>query len=125
MAPPPFPRTKIFSISCSFLENLTKLYAGAPGNTTILFPEGGKEVCQPDIVGGREGRGAWLGGMRGRGCAWGASVAGGGMHDRRDGHCSGRYASYWNTFLWPINWTGGGGPPPLGPTNALTILGLS
>ena len=23
-----------------------------------------------------------------------------GMHGRRDGHCSGRYASYWNAFLF-------------------------
>ena len=23
----------------------------------------------------------------------------GGMRGRRDGHCSGRYASYWNAFL--------------------------
>ena len=24
---------------------------------------------------------------------------GGGTHGRRDGHCSGRYVSYWNAFL--------------------------
>ena len=30
------------------------------------------------------------GGMRG---------GGGGMRGRRDGHCSGRYASHWNAFL--------------------------
>ena len=24
---------------------------------------------------------------------------GGGMRGRRDGHCNGRYASYWNAFL--------------------------
>ena len=37
------------------------------------------------------------GGMYGRGCAWlGACVAG-------DGHCSGRYASYWNAFLLQLN----------------------
>ena len=23
-----------------------------------------------------------------------------GVHGRRDGHCSGRYASYWNAFLF-------------------------
>ena len=28
-----------------------------------------------------------------------ACMAGGGVHGRRDGHCSGRYASYWNAFL--------------------------
>ena len=29
-----------------------------------------------------------------------ASQGGGGVHCRRDGHCNGRYASYWNAFLW-------------------------
>ena len=56
--------------------------------------------------------------MHDRGHAWqGACVAGGmygkwghasqgmcvvvwSMHGRRDGHCSGRYASYWNAFLF-------------------------
>ena len=38
------------------------------------------------------------------GHAWqGACVAGGvhgrGMRGRRNGHCSGRYASYWNAYL--------------------------
>ena len=27
----------------------------------------------------------------------------GGVHDRRDGHCSGRYASSWNAFLLLID----------------------
>ena len=45
-------------------------------------------------------------------CAWqrgGACVAkggmrgkGGGVRGRRDGHCSGRYASYWNAFFFFI-----------------------
>ena len=41
------------------------------------------------------------GGMCGREAymAGGACVAGG-MHSRRDGHCSGRYASYWNVFFF-------------------------
>ena len=46
------------------------------------------------------------GGMCGRGCVWqgvcvtgGVCGRGGGMRGRRDGHCSGRYASYWNAFL--------------------------
>ena len=54
------------------------------------------------------------GGVRGQGdmCGGGACMAGG-MHDqsyawpggggvrgRRDGHCRGRYASYWNAFLF-------------------------
>ena len=38
---------------------------------------------------------AWQGGMHGKGCAWQ-----GGMRGRRHGHCSGRYASYWNAFLY-------------------------
>ena len=33
--------------------------------------------------------------MHDRWCAW----RGGGLRDRRDSHCSGRYASYWNAFL--------------------------
>ena len=61
----------------------------------ILFTEGhawqrggacvvkGRRLCIP-------------GGMHGRG----ACVAVGGMHGRRDGHCSGRYASYGNVFLF-------------------------
>ena len=32
---------------------------------------------------------------RGRGHVWRGS-----MRARRDGHCSGRYASYWNAFLF-------------------------
>ena len=38
------------------------------------------------------------GGMHGKG----ACMAGGGMRGRRDGHCSGRYASYWNAFLFQL-----------------------
>ena len=38
------------------------------------------------------------GGVHGRGCVHG----GGGMRDRRNGHCSGWYASYWNAFLFLI-----------------------
>ena len=30
----------------------------------------------------------------------GGGVRGGGVRGRRDGHSSGRYASYWNTFLF-------------------------
>ena len=37
------------------------------------------------------GGNAWHRGMHGGGCVWG-------VHGRRDGHCSGRYASYWNAF---------------------------
>ena len=64
------------------------------------------------------GRGGMCGGwgMRGRGVCmvgvcmhgWGACVVGRhvwqgvAMHGRRDGHCSGRYASYWNAFLFCI-----------------------
>ena len=40
-------------------------------------------------------------------CVAGACVAGAcmaeGMRGRRDGHCSGRYASYWNAFLFSFN----------------------
>ena len=41
-------------------------------------------------------KGAYVvkGDMCGRGRAWQ-----GGMNGRKDGHCSGQYASYWNAFL--------------------------
>ena len=34
------------------------------------------------------------------GHAWQGGMCGGGMHGRRDGHWSGRYASYWNAFFF-------------------------
>ena len=50
------------------------------------------------------------GGMHGGACVTGGNVCGrggmcgrgGGMHGRRDGHCSRRHTSYWNAFLLPI-----------------------
>ena len=44
-----------------------------------------------------QGGHAWWGwgGVHSRGHAWQ-----GDMHGRRDGHCSERYASYWNAFLF-------------------------
>ena len=54
---------------------------------------------------------AWQGACVAGGHAWqgacvaeGACMAGGvrgkgAVHGRRDGHCSGQYASYWNAFL--------------------------
>ena len=50
-------------------------------------------VC---VAGGVHGRG-----MHGRGDVQGRQVHvwQGGMRGRRDGHCSRRYASYWNAFL--------------------------
>ena len=69
-------------------------------------PRGGGDVWQR--VGGVHGKGghAWqracmgvTGGMHGMGvCVAGACMAGG-VCRKRDGHCSGRYASYWNAFL--------------------------
>ena len=35
-----------------------------------------------------------------RGHVWHWACMAGGMRGRRDGHCSGRYASYWNAFLF-------------------------
>ena len=63
-----------------------------------------------------QGGHVFQGGMNGRGHAWQECVCGGGVHGRgacvagghawqgsmcgrRDSHCSGRYASYWNAFL--------------------------
>ena len=66
----------------------------------------GKGVCM--VKGGVHRGHAWqglckvgaciVGGMHGGGLHGGE----GGMHGKRDGHCSGRYASYWNAFLFPI-----------------------
>ena len=49
-------------------------------------------VCRTRVGGGMCGKEACVAG----GHAWQ-----GGMRGRRDGHCSGRYASSWNTFLFP------------------------
>ena len=46
------------------------------------------------------GVGCVAGGMCGRGGMCGK----GGMGGRRDGHCSGRYASYWNAFLISLDY---------------------
>ena len=35
----------------------------------------------------------------GRGHVWQGACVAGGVHGRRDGHCRGWYASYWNPFL--------------------------
>ena len=51
---------------------------------------GGGGAC---VVGGCVARG-----MCGSGRVW----RGGGVRGRRDGHCSGQYASYWNAFLLGI-----------------------
>ena len=45
------------------------------------------------------GEACGAGGMYNRG----SCVAGGGMHGRRNGHCSRWYASYWHAFLYAIN----------------------
>ena len=53
--------------------------------------------------GGIRGRGTCGGGHVWQGvCMAGGCVAKGGMRGRRDGHCSGRYAYYWNAFLSKI-----------------------
>ena len=45
-----------------------------------------------------------VGDMYGSGCvagsAWQGGMHGGGVRSRKDGNCSGRYASYWNAFLF-------------------------
>ena len=46
--------------------------------------------CGVWMAGGMHGRGVYMAGR----CTWQ-----GGVHGRRDGHCSRRYASYWNAFL--------------------------
>ena len=64
-----------------------------------------REAC---LAGGAcvaEGGACMAGGMCGRGHVWQGGVHGGGrdMHGNRDGHCSGRYASYWNALLFFIS----------------------
>ena len=55
----------------------------------------GREAC---VAGAMHGRGACMtGGVHGQEVC----MAGG----RRDGHCSGRYTSYWNAFLLKYNST--------------------
>ena len=71
----------------------------------------GGDMCSSGAMCGRGGH-AWQGvcmaggmysraGMHGRGCAWQGGIGGRDVDgsSRRDGHCSGRYASYWNAFL--------------------------
>ena len=62
-----------------------------------VWQEGGMHGWGACMVGGMHGEGCIEGGMCGRGVC----VAGG-MCGRRDGHCSGWYASYWNAFLLVI-----------------------
>ena len=50
--------------------------------------------------GGIHGGGMHGRGVHGRGTCMAVGCVTGGMHGRRDGHCSGRYASYWNAFLF-------------------------
>ena len=58
--------------------------------------------------GGMHGKGGVCGkgGMRGEGGmhgkGWQGDMHGGGDACKRDGYCSGRYASYWNAFLFDI-----------------------
>ena len=53
---------------------------------------------------GMHGMGAWVagGGVHGRGHGWQGACVTVGVHDRRNGHCSGRYALYWNAFLFSL-----------------------
>ena len=55
---------------------------------------GGHAAC---MAGDMHGGGACMAGR----LVWqGVCMVGGrGVHGRRDGHCSGRYTSYWNAFL--------------------------
>ena len=72
-------------------------------NVDLLPPA--NEVCEGNVFTGvclSTEQHAWQGACVARGRrAWqvGACVAGG-MRGRRDGHCSRRYASYWNAFLY-------------------------
>ena len=61
----------------------------------------GRGICGGGVCGGGvHGRGACMvGGCMAGGACQGVGMVGGG-HGRRDSHCSGRYASYWNAFLF-------------------------
>ena len=79
---------------------------------SLILSGGGLGACVAGSMCGRGGGGdEWQGDMHGMGCVWQGGMHGrghvwwghawlGGMCGRRDGHCSGRYASYWNAFLW-------------------------
>ena len=74
---------------------------------SVILPQGGGGACGG---GGMRGWGSCFGAWQGicvaRGmCGRSVCMAGGhawqrGMHGMIDGHCSGRYASYWNPFLF-------------------------
>ena len=59
----------------------------------------GKGVCM--AKGGMHDKGACMVGE----CAWWGACMAGGVCGRRDGHCNGRYTSYWNAFLLKFNFT--------------------
>ena len=69
----------------------------------VIFLPPANEVCEGYVFTGvclSTGGHAWqgscvAGGMHGR---WACMV--GDVRDRRDGHCSNQYASYWNAFLF-------------------------
>ena len=76
--------------------------------SVVLFTGG---ACVPGVCvwlgacmpGGVHAWGCACLGVHGRGaCVVGGvhSQGGGSVRGRKDGHCSGRYASYWNTFLF-------------------------
>ena len=107
-------------LHCNLCGNLNRSYIYRPQRScgkvmfsqvfVILFTGGGwgwafmaEGVC---VAGGMHGNReacmagghAWQGGRHGRVVC----MVRGGICDRRDSHCSGRYASYWNAFLFCI-----------------------
>ena len=80
-----------------FFENLAKWYVGVPTGKLVPPPWG-----NPGFTTGMTGT-CMVGGMYGKTwgmCGVGGMCGGGGdTCGRRDGHYSGRYASYWNAFL--------------------------
>ena len=76
----------------------------------ILFTGGmrGRGTCMSRGVGGH----TWQGDMHGGGHTWRRGMHGrgqgtGGHEWQADDHCSGRYASYWNAFLYVQNFEHG------------------
>ena len=75
---------------------------GMHGKGGCAWQEGVHGMVKRGVCGkGGVVKGACMaGGMHGREHAWWGTCMAGGVYGRRDGHCSRRYASYWNAFLF-------------------------
>ena len=90
-------KTLVFDLSSEVLSWISCFYRRNSSCGKTMF----SQACVKNSVLG----GAWQVGI----CGWGVymgrgvCVAGGTCaHSRRDGHCCGRYTSYWNAFLFQL-----------------------